>query len=159
MVRIGFAEDHREPGTFMVSAVLANVIGQRLTMDQGNQAVMDFYGEHIRPFEGPGLDAAPPRAEQDLSEYMDAEGINLLRSFSDLANKGTGAGHPLDAERWHAFIFHAHATNVEISGDLFMSALIDDFGWHEKGADNLHSQYLAFREILQEYDEWRQGRE
>lgn len=154
-VFIGITADTSDAELYTVTNVVPTVNGQ-LTKDQYNQAILDFYDRHVREHEGPDLVVSPPRGEEDLSEYMGAEGIELLRKFSDLANKGTGTGHPLDAQRWRSFVIWCHLNEVDLPSHILRGALEEEFGWHEEGADELVGKFETARELLEQYDEERE---
>jgi hypothetical protein len=151
-VFIGITADDEEPDLYTVTNVVPTVNGQ-LTKDQYNQAVLDFYDRFVRSREGPELVVSPPRGEEDLSEYLDEDGVQLLGAFSELANKSTGATHPLDAKRWRAFVIHCHVHGVDLPYDALYGALTEEFGWDGDDARELAGQYETFHELLQQYDE------
>jgi len=150
-VFVGVTADEKDPSRYSVTNVVLVKEGL-ITVEQYNQAILDFYDQVIRPHEGPNLIVSPPRGHRDLSEFLPEEGINLLRSFSELANKTTGASHPLDQRRWEMFIIFCHRNNVELNEALLTSALVDEFGWPPDVARDLASSYVSGRELLQHYD-------
>jgi hypothetical protein len=154
-VLIGFTSEAAD--TWEVHNVVPTQVGE-ISVEQYNRALLDFYDAHIRPHEGtPGLTAAPPRGEHDLSEYMGEEGVRLLEWFSGAANMSTGSSHPMDFRRWLDFVVYCHMKKVSVPGDLFVSALVDDMEWPDDTASELFGQYETFREVLERYDELRQA--
>ena len=120
-----------------------------LTMDQYNDALITFCDEFCRPATAKlGLDCQITEAFLDLSKYLDEDTYRSLIAFSRLANKSTGASHPLDRDRWFDFIVRLHGSNIQLDGDVLERWLILE-GWSEDIAYRLTEQYGYALELLQ----------
>lgn len=71
---------------------------------------------------------------------------NLLTKFAILANKKSV--HPLDWQRFYAFIFHSHKQNTNISQCMVFSFL-KDTGFTNEKATFLSDIYFHCRELLE----------
>lgn len=71
-----------------------------------------------------------------------------LRRFSALANKSTGASHPLDRDRWFDFIILAHRSGARLDASTLARWLSESEGWPEDEARDLAGEYERARELL-----------
>lgn len=74
--------------------------------------------------------------------------LEALRRFSALANKSTGASHPLDRDRWFDFIILAHRDGVSLDASTLGRWLSESEGWPEDGARDLAGEYERSRALL-----------
>jgi hypothetical protein len=74
-------------------------------------------------------------------------GRDALRRFSILANHGTGSAHPLDRERWFAFLLHCHQDRCELDTDMLQRWLMEQ-GWTFERASDLAIEYEFGRGLL-----------
>jgi hypothetical protein len=79
---------------------------------------------------------------------MSHDTAELLRRFSACANKGTGASHPLDRDRWNAFVVAAHHDGSRTDASDLRRWLIEVDGWAPEVADQLTVEYEYGRELL-----------
>ena len=75
-----------------------------------------------------------------------------LRRFSVLANKSTGASHPLDRDRWFDFILLAHRENAQLDASVLARWLSESEGWFEDCARDLAGEYERSRSLLTRYE-------
>lgn len=92
------------------------------------------------------------RAEEGIDDLLSVEATTALRSFSGAANKTTGAGHPMDAERWRRFVILVHIEDANLDADMLRRWLHEDEGWDEDQAFRLAIQYEQARDLLRQYD-------
>jgi len=101
----------RDPGTFFVSNIVP-LSKHQLAQGEYNRILEDFYEHVIRPHtSADGITATLSAAEVELEHWMSHDTAALLRGFSANANRGTGASHPNDRERWNEFVVSAHRSN------------------------------------------------
>lgn len=124
-----------------------------LTIAEYNSVLLQFYDQYLRHHEGdPNFTSAPPRGHRDASEFLSQDGLELLTTFSELANKSSAGSHPLDYERWLQFVFYCHKVNVDFEGTLH--GMLVDQDWDSETAHRLCEKYTTAVEILRKYDEW-----
>jgi hypothetical protein len=83
-----------------------------------------------------------------LEAEVSAEVAEALRRFSALANKSTGASHPLDRDRWFDFIILAHRSGARLDASTLARWLFESDGWPEDGARELAGEYERSRALL-----------
>ncbi|WP_079437160.1 hypothetical protein [Zoogloea sp. LCSB751] len=71
-----------------------------------------------------------------------------LQRFSILANHGTGSAHPLDRERWFAFLLQCHRDRCELDTDMLRRWLMEQGGWTFERASDLVIEYEFGRGLL-----------
>ena len=63
---------------------------------------------------GASVEATMTPDRLDVATLLNAETAKALKAFSALANKNTGATHPLDRDRWFKFIILAHLGSAQL---------------------------------------------
>lgn len=120
LVRDGF-DDVDESGMvlwqegegYRVSNIVPRNVGE-LGITKYNAILPDFVARIAVPAastSGFGIELTAPH--QSLDDWLDAEPAAALRRFSRLANKSTGAAHPMDRERWYGFLIATHHTSKQ----------------------------------------------
>lgn len=143
---------YHDPTELYVSNVVPSEAGS-LTYDEYNSIVEEFYRIFVLP-------AAPShsvsvdlgRADVGLEEWLDGATAKYLATFSACANKSTGAGHPLDQQRWYEFIISAHITHADLHPDTLARWLHEQEGWSDSMASDLAIDYEKARALLRAYD-------
>ena len=121
----------------------------QLSLKEYNAILADFFERVIEPFaERFGLDCHLTGAEVGLEDWMPKETADLLERFSTLANRGTGASHPDDRERWNAFVLSAQRTRTRFDPSNLRRWLVEVEGWSPEVADQLALEYEYGRELL-----------
>ena len=92
-------------------------------------------------------------SEQSLDDWMSETTASALRSFSALANKGTGSSHPLDRKRWFKFLISLHNDHGNFDTDRLARWLIEVEGWGEDAARDLVGECDFALQILNAYDQ------
>jgi hypothetical protein len=138
----------KEPGLYHVSNVVPQQQHQ-LSYREYN-AVLEEFGERlVRPLaERSGLRVELTATQADLSRWLSAGAADRLRRFTALANKGTGASHPSDRERWNDFVLAAHRDRSELDASTLRRWLVEVEGWPPEVADQLAVEYEYGRELL-----------
>ncbi|MDB5310832.1 MAG: hypothetical protein JWO38_5034 [Gemmataceae bacterium] len=143
----------RGRGELYISSVLPLQTREPFGVDLYNAALRDFQKTLIEPV-SKGLNARaldyPSPDEPSLEDLLSAEALHRLRAFNATANKTSL--HPLDLQRWHAFITKAHRDNAAISSDALASWLEDE-GWPEPTRKQLVDTYETARAVLSAYDD------
>jgi hypothetical protein len=136
-----------------VSSVLPLQTRDPFSIGQYNAALRDFQNSLAKPL-SVGLNVRtldyPTPGESSLEDLLSAEALQRLRAFTTAANRANL--HPLDLQRWHAFITRAHRDNATISPDALASWLEED-GWPEPTRKQLVDAYETARAILNAYDD------
>lgn len=147
-----------EPGAPME---VINIISRQrssLSHDEYNSLLARFHTEVVEPsLRGTtvGVDVSSPDVEiEDLAPSSVAE---ALRQFSVLANKSTGASHPLDQERWFSFVVASHRSGKPMEVEMLTRWLVEKGGWTSEWAHDLSIQYEQQVALLSYYDRTTRG--
>lgn len=143
------------PRTERSGLYVSNIVPQiefSLDKDQYNAILSEFYRGAAAPAAtATGWSAEITNDERPIEHWLGAEAAERLQSFSRLANKATGAAHPLDAERWQAFLISAHRARAS-----FDAALLNEWlrgqKWGDEEASRLAVEYEQGRDLLGAYD-------
>lgn len=84
----------------------------------------------------------------DIKEYLSPTCYSLLQTFSQLANKATGSSHPLDQQRWFAFLVQAHEEKSRLTSHELYRWLTEEEAWSPEMASRLVSEYEKGRALL-----------
>lgn len=131
----------KDPGTFYISNIIPSERHQ-LEHAEYNRVFEDFYKRVFKPYaDKSNLVHNVTEADAGLESWMDEQTADLLRKFSACANKGTGASHPKDRERWNAFIHAAHRTNSKLDPSTLARWLVEEEDWPPEFAEQLALEY------------------
>lgn len=135
---------------------VANIVPHEkseLSIAEYNAVLGEFERFALRPAaERLGLPLETTAPVADATAWMSPAAAELLRSFSVLANKSTGAAHPLDRRRWHKFMIAAHREGARLDGWTLRRLLSEELGWSSDRAGDLAEEYELARELLRDYD-------
>lgn len=138
----------KDVGTFFVANIIPTAKHQ-LGHGEYNAILEDFYDRVIQPYIGPaGVRAELTEGEVDLEHWMPHQTAQLLRQFSACANRGTGSSHPVDRDRWNAFVVAAHRDGSTMGAADLRRWLLEVDGWAPEVADQLAIEYEYGRELL-----------
>jgi hypothetical protein len=143
----------RRDGTLYVANVTP-IGSTKLTADQYNALVFEFYQEFVQPAAKSlsSIRVNLGKAEENLNDWMSEATAELLRTFTASANPSTGSSHPMDQERWNAFVIAAHRESASFNTMQLRQWLYDVNGWHDRVVSNLTIEYEQGRELLAQYD-------
>jgi hypothetical protein len=102
---------------------------------------------------GTSVAVSEPAHEVGPEHWLSPNALKLLRQFSGLANKSTGASHPRDRARWNDFVIAAHRDQCKIGGEELSRILIEDENWPEGKASELGILFEYERSLLDDLDE------
>lgn len=115
---------------------------RQLTISEYNAVLADFAEAIAKPIARRfGFVVSMTSTNQDLEDWLTPESAAALRRFSSLANKSTGASHPLDERRWFDFIIAVHRSGQSIGSDYLTRWLREVEGWDERSAHKLASEF------------------
>lgn len=132
-----------------------------VSLDAGDLSI-DQYNRVLNEFEDMLRVCLPPNSELDvrvtsdeaaITDWVSSDAADLLEHFSNLANMSTGAGHPLDFQRWARFLVQAHKEGAALHSSFLSRWLIEELRWPPDQADNLARDYQFARDLLKVYDE------
>jgi len=86
----------------------------------------------------------------DLSTLLGEEGMNMLKSFSNSANRN--ALHPNDREKFYDFICLIHSEKIDLDEVMFKRWLVEEDKWTDEQASEVQSDYSTCLELLARYD-------
>ena len=142
-------------GQVSIGNIVPETLGQ-LTIAEYNALLTDFYRTRFAPAAKKlGLQATLTDARRDLSEWISVGAVRQLQAFSNLANKGTGASHPNDQQRWQDFIIRVHGEGTRLPPEILQKWLIDELHWPEATAIELAVDFDGGMDLLKRYDATR----
>jgi hypothetical protein len=136
------------PDLLYVSNVIPHSRRQ-LDYDQYNRIVTEFHDRFVRPAVAKtGAVAELTDTQADLERWLFPAAAEKLRRFSSRANRGTGASHPQDRERWNEFVLAAHKDRSILDASTLRRWLVEVEGWPPEVANPLALEYESGRELL-----------
>lgn len=138
---------------YTVSNVVPTEI-QELTTPLYNEILQEFAREVASPAASSvGCTVSLTKPTQSPDDWFDPSTVGLLASFCNLANKATGASHPLDAMRWQDFLISAHRGGQnKVDSDLLLRWLVEVERFPEDIGEDLALQYSFAIDLLRRYD-------
>lgn len=138
----------KDPTVFYISNIIPKERHQ-LEYAEYNRVFEDFYEQVFKPYaENAKLAYDVTGEEAELERWMDEPTADLLRAFSRGANKGTGASHPNDRERWNAFMLSAHRSGSKLDPSTLARWLVEAENWSPETAEQLALEYESGRGLL-----------
>jgi hypothetical protein len=137
-------------GSMYVSNIWAREFSS-LTYDQYNSILSNFYETCIRPaakLANVTIDLGNP--DPRIEDFLSANAVELLRSFSSLANRSML--HPYDRRRWNEFLVAAHREGTELDASMLKRWLTEEEKWPDDQANSLASEYADAEELLEVYE-------
>ncbi|HHQ6722386.1 TPA: hypothetical protein ACSTNG_002148 [Serratia fonticola] len=138
---------------YRVANIVPKNVGE-LGIKKYNLILRDFYEKIIKPLEKEeGFNVVISSNTQSLDDWLDESTAKSLNIFSRMANKYTGASHPLDQERWYSFLINAHKSSASLDAGQLSRWLIEVDNWPDEIARELAINYEFARGLLKTYDE------
>ena len=138
----------KKPDILCVSNIIPHS-RHRLNYDQYNRVLEEFYERFVQPAATTtGVVAELTDTQADLEQWLSSAAAEKLRRFSSSANKGTGASHPQDRERWNDFVLSAHQDRSTLDASTLRRWLVEVEDWPPEVADQLAVEYYYGRELL-----------
>lgn len=145
----------QEGNGYKISNIVPRSVGQ-LGITKYNTILHDFTVKVAQPAARVGgFEVEMSSSSQTLDDWLGVEPANALRRFSRLANKSTGAGHPMDQERWHDFLIATHQTSKRLDADKLVRWLVEVEHWSEDTAHRLAADFEFALKLLEQYDQSR----
>ena len=85
-----------------------------------------------------------------ITHWLTEEAASLLTAFSNSANRSIP--HPLDRERWRAFLIRAHFDRTTLDTETLFRWLTEEERWPEEAAESLIIEFEFAQELLDDYD-------
>ncbi len=138
----------KKPDMLYVSNVIPHS-RRRLNYDQYNRVLEELYKRFVQPAAAAtGVVAELTDTQADLEQWLSSAAAEKLRRFSSCANRGTGASHPQDRERWNDFVVSAHQDRSTLDASTLRRWLVEVENWPPEVADQLAVEYYYGRELL-----------
>ena len=138
----------KTPGRYVVTNIVP-VERFQLTRSEYNGILENFIENVARPLANKfGLEIEMTSSQAGLETWLSRDAAEKLRQFSQSANKGTGASHPLDRKRWNAFVLSANDEKNRLDASTLMRWLIEVEGWSRDVAEQLATEYEYGLELL-----------
>lgn len=143
----------QEHDDYKVSNIVPRNVGE-LGITKYNAILQDFVTRVAEPAtQTGGFEIELTSPNQRLEDWLDTELATVLRRFSRLANKSTGAAHPMDRERWYAFLIATHCALKRLDSDQLARWLVEVDGWSPERAQELAIDYEFALGLLEQYDQ------
>jgi|JI9StandDraft_2_1071091.scaffolds.fasta_scaffold08959_2 hypothetical protein len=121
----------------------------QLSAKEYNAVLVELTRTAIEPAAvGLGLKCELTDDLKPFTAWVSPEAGDALRRFSILANHGTGSSHPLDRERWFAFLLCCHRDRCELDTDMLQRWLMEQGDWSFERASDLAIEYEFGRGLL-----------
>lgn len=141
-------------GGFKVTNIVPSKM-HSLTERQYNAVLADFVQNVVSP--------AVPEGEIRLSkdkegplDWTSEAAATALWTFSRAANKSTGSSHPMDRDRWLAFVVEHHRSGRDaLSPSRLARWLVEADCWPDDTAHDLAIEFESSIELLNYYDKRR----
>lgn len=141
----------REVDQFRVT----NIVPRRrpqLKFDEYNAILQEFGEQFAEPAASRlGYSYQLTKDQLPIGHWLGANSEAALKRFSATANKGSGSAHPMDFERWAAFIIASHKEAASLDAATLKRWLIEEENWPPEVASNLGVEYEFGRELLRAY--------
>lgn len=121
----------------------------RLTIGEYNKIFGEVLGQVIQPSLR-GLRYTATSETYSSHDVLSDAAWKCLDAFSGMANRGSL--HPLDIQRWHAFVICVHESSSKLDSSTLKRILKEEFAWGEEEASRLVCSYEDEIALLQEYD-------
>lgn len=143
----GLSIFQKNDDTWYIPNVVPIESGQ-LSYEEYNKIITDFYEACLLPVSAKhGIVVEITTGELKDEDIVGDIPAKLLRTFSSCANKSTGSAHPLDRNRWFAFIVEACKSKDDIdTGDL--RRLLQQQGWSDEIALDLVIEFEFGRDLI-----------
>jgi hypothetical protein len=125
----------------------------RLEISDYNWALNDFIRRIAQPARLAGdftIEVSQPA--EGLTDWMSEGAARALIVFSKAANKATNATHPLDRQRWEAFLIAAHRDRTPLNTQLLRRWLCTVEDWPDEVAEQLAIEFETGMSLLDTYD-------
>jgi len=123
----------------------------RLSYAEYNLIISDFASRNISPRqEVLRLNVEITPDHLPITHWLTGEATDLLTSFSRSANRAIP--HPLDSERWRAFLIRAHLDQTTLDTETLFRWLTEEERWPEDEAERLILQFEFALRLLDDYD-------
>lgn len=137
-----------------VSNVVPSAIG-KIALSQYNMIVTEFFTRFVEPslatFRG-RIECTISTGREDLRDWMSANAATLLQEFSSTANRSTGSSHPLDRQRWLAFLVTIHQEGSKLTGSQLKRWLAEEAHWPIDVVSDLIIEFEFAIDVLKAYD-------
>jgi hypothetical protein len=140
-----------EPGLAKVTNIVPYERSE-LTRAEYNSILLAYQAIVTPIAEKLGLEVTLTSDQENIADLMSERAMNALRAFSRLANKSTGASHPLDHDRWLKFLIYAHKDDARLDTETLIRWFVEEDGWYDDQAEKLGIAYEFARGLLSEYD-------
>ena len=143
---------YRTEGSYRIANIVPTDESRGLGERGYNDALNDFVDRVLKPCEADGLSMTLSSRLQKITDWTSVEAANALHLFSAAANKATGASHPLDAERWRAFLIADHRARSSLNSHNLRRWLVEVEEWPEEEAWDLIIERENALELLEQND-------
>ncbi|WP_316824722.1 hypothetical protein [Pedobacter miscanthi] len=135
---------------------IANIVPTEtgsLGIDYYNRFLELFNSEMIMPAaKEVGVDVLSTSGYEDMETLIGTETYRKLVTWANTTNPNHGNGHPLDFERWAAFLTTSFEHDSKLTAKMLERWLIEDKDWEDNEAlQQLMADYEYGLELLEYY--------
>ena len=142
-----------EADSYSVSNIVPRHVSE-LGITKYNAILQDFADRIATPAAQAGdFEVEMTSASRTLDDWLAAGPADALRRVSRLTNKSTGAAHPMDRERWYAFLIATHRSTQRLNADQLARWLVEVENWPAERAQELAIDYESALGLLEQYDQ------
>lgn len=142
----------KEKDEWYVSNIVPSEKSQ-LSHDEYNYILEEFFKKYIKPISTElGFACNISDSSQTLEDWIGENAADKLKSFSRSTNRSTGSSHPMDRERWLAFIYAIYNEGRNLPTDRLLRWLIEEDNWPEEWAHDLVLEYEFALSVLRYQD-------
>lgn len=128
------------------------VLSNRLEYKEYNFILNKFYETFIKDLAKKfAAEITLTKAEKLILETIGKDAFEVLKAFSDGANKSTGNTHPFDFNRWCDFVFIIYRNKIELSVSELINWFIEE-GWSDDMATKLGLEFEYSLDLLERYE-------
>jgi hypothetical protein len=139
-----------------VELTVSNIVPagkQQLDVDEYNRIIKEFYDSFVKPVASRvGLTATLSSDEVTMDQWVSPDTARLLHVAAVNIRKSGGLYHPLDEERWLAFVVGAHKEGSPLDPVTLRRWLEEEERLPEEQAVELAEKYENARSLLAYYD-------
>lgn len=126
----------------------------RLSRTQYNTSVDDFVKRNVsKRARALQLNVEVTPDHLPITHWLTGDAAGLLTAFSKSANRSIL--HPLDAERWRAFLIRAHLDQTTLDTETLFRWLTEEERWPEDKAESLILEFEFALQLLSDFDNRR----
>jgi len=141
----------KRASTWRVTNIVPAVQNAAFSEDTYYSLLISFREATLPMANEAGVLITTPRLEVGPEYWLTPKQEDLLRFFSEHANRSTGAAHPQDRKRWNAFVIAVHRDGSDVGGADVERILVEHHRWSEIIARELAIDFDKQLSLLRDF--------